>query len=287
MEYQETRAKKLLFKGEKCTVRRGKVDKRKHKHKSKTKPNNQHRSDTNAGGDRDASDGWVPVMTSSDLDGPLAFFFRDELVYVLSLPPQEETQAQAISEVGSMPPVFLILENTSLMEAEPSRIEQVFVGRKSVPATEPTDPEARMHSFKSYTGTYLSADRHGNVECKAVAIGPLEMWTPVLLPERGDGAIALTIRPPGSSEDCFLSVETHKTTGRQLQVHAGASSIGFCQVFTAKCQAALRKKRIVSSNPGIDNDIYSPSANSTKSSKSHTETLLDRREKSKSDRYCK
>ncbi|KAJ2438336.1 hypothetical protein GGF42_008328 [Coemansia sp. RSA 2424] len=188
-----------------------------------------------------------------------------------------------------------------------------------------------MYSLKSFTGTYLAADRHGRVSCNSAAISALEMWTPVLLPDRGDGAVAFAIRPPGSANDQFLSADTSHPAAEHghaeptrptspVRIHAHGIAIGYSQVFYAKCQAALRHKRqqaaaaasaaegaaALSGNFAIDEAAQAkrfqsfqskrlrPAAehsvsdlNSAKQSGKYSEGLLDRREKAKSDRYCK
>ncbi|KAJ1827142.1 hypothetical protein LPJ56_001822 [Coemansia sp. RSA 2599] len=284
MEYQSVKinkVKKLSFKGDK-------KNSAKPSKKSKTK---KHKHDKGVTKQEDeAEDGWVPVTSPSDLEGPIAFYFRDdEYIYTLSLPPQEVSKARILDDKGSEQAVQLVaLNGTSLLEAEPAAVEQVFVGRKSVPATETTDPEYKMHSFKSYAGSYLSATRTGHVSCSAVAIGPLEKWTPILLPERGEGAIALMIQPPGVSEDYFLSVNDPSSGSQKLSVAAKPTSIGFCQVFVAKCQAALRKQRRL---PGsaVESGLYAATQHSSTNDdgQRRAEALLDKRQKSKSDRYCK
>ncbi|KAJ2773287.1 hypothetical protein IWQ57_001366, partial [Coemansia nantahalensis] len=87
-----------------------------------------------------------------------------------------------------MQPAFRALHCATLAAAVPSRVEELFVGRRSVPTTASTQQERQLFSFKSCRGAYLSASSAGNVSCSAAAIGPLEMWTPIFLPEAGDGA---------------------------------------------------------------------------------------------------
>ncbi|KAJ1648055.1 hypothetical protein LPJ64_000591 [Coemansia asiatica] len=286
MEYKAAKinkVKKLSFKGDKKSSLR-------HDKKSKTK---KHRHDIKESKQEDeAKDGWVPITSLSDLEGPLTFYFRDDdLIYTLSLPPREAAQTQSLDSADAEQLVQMVALNdtSSILEAEPAAVEQVFVGRKSVPATETTDPEYNMYSFKSYAGSYLSADRKGHIGCSALAIGPLEKWTPVLLPERGEGAIALMIKPPGVSEDYFLSVENPSSGNQSLAVAAKTTSIGFCQGFIAKCQAALRKHRYLPGSAGAESGPSAASRyNSGQSNdERRAEALLDKRQKSKSDRYCK
>ncbi|ORX68653.1 hypothetical protein DL89DRAFT_268439 [Linderina pennispora] len=306
MEYQSSRSSKLSFKGD--------------KKKSKSKHKRKHKSDKLSGpaaaaSDEAASDGWVPVSSLRDLEGPVSIYFRDESVHVFSLPPRSETQA--LADTSGLLPALYELTDASLATAEPASVEQVFVGRRSVPTATSKDAEANMFSFKSCHGEYLSGSRSGDVTCSAAAIGPLEMWTPVLLPDRGDGAVAFMINPPGSSGDRFLTAEPDKAKKHSVSVSCEGAHIGFCQVFTAKCQAALRKKRTaleavedydpekLTGNAALDEERQAKRFQSFQdghihvSKKSRTEldqakkagryreSLLDRREKVKSDRYCK
>ncbi|KAI8325597.1 hypothetical protein GQ54DRAFT_308312 [Martensiomyces pterosporus] len=314
MEYQGVKGKRLSFKSSK-DPKRSKGGKSPSKHRSKK----QHRADKESECQRVA--GWVPVSSLSDLEGPLSIFFRDEYVHIFSLPPKEETQA--LADTSEQPPAFYAIEDASLAEAEPSGVEQVFVGRKSVPTAGPADAEGKMYSLKSCTGKYLSASRHGKVMCSAPAIGPLEMWTPLLLPDRGDGAVAFMISPPGTTGDRFLGAEPqdreHSTsTQRRIAANANADATGFCQVFTVKCQAALQRKRRAAADADdeldtdkLSGDVASDEAKQAKRFQSfqggrvhlskrssaeldearesgkYREGLLDRREKMKADRYCK
>ncbi|KAJ1966467.1 hypothetical protein GGI12_000042 [Dipsacomyces acuminosporus] len=248
MEYQSVKGKKLSFKGDKRS-KQGKKDRPSSgKDRSKTKRRQRAGSEDEC---RSSGSGWVPISSLKDLDGPIAIYFRDEYVHVLSLPPKDESRA--LADKGSQPPALYEIEDGSLTDAEPSAVEQVLVGRKSVPMAGPNSAESEMYSFKACTGAYLSADRYGKVTCNAVAIGPLEMWTPVLLPDRGDGAVAFMINPPGTADDRFLSAEPQeplpsadstRNKRRRIGINTSATATGFCQVFTVKCQAALQRQRM-------------------------------------------
>ncbi|KAJ2893082.1 hypothetical protein GGI21_005477, partial [Coemansia aciculifera] len=194
MEYREARSKKLSFKGESTSSKRS-ADSGATKRKAKKK---RHR-DTEG-----AATGWGFIESLDDLEGPIALYHKDEqLAFVLAMPSREESLARAESSEQTL--LLHALSNESLADCVPSSVEQVFSVRRSVPTAGPADAEAAMYSLKSFTGTYLAADRHGRVSCASAAIGALEMWTPVLLPDRGDGAVAFMIRPPGATTDQFLS----------------------------------------------------------------------------------
>ncbi|KAJ2755723.1 hypothetical protein GGI19_001394 [Coemansia pectinata] len=329
MEYREARSKKLSFKGEAKSAKRvangssssGVPTKR------KSKKRNRELED----GKCCSAAGWVPVESLDDLEGPIALYHRDEQLHILAIPSKEEIQARA--DTNEQVPALYALDSASLMESEPLSVEQVFAVRRSVPMAGPADAEAAMYSLKSFVGTYLSADRHGRLSCASTAIGALEMWTPVLLPDRGDGAVAFMTHPPGVSEDRFLSADTCNTATESgcavvtasalpVRLHALGTSIGYSQVFFAKCQAAIKQKRQqaiaataadsavgavpLSGNLAADEAAQAkrfqsfqggrprPTAernmsdlDSAKQAGKYGEGLLDRREKTKSDRYCK
>ncbi|KAJ2488945.1 hypothetical protein IWW37_004373 [Coemansia sp. RSA 2050] len=328
MEYREARSKKLSFKGEaKCTKRDASSSDNSAPAKRKSKKRHREPKDEVPHG----AVGWVPIESLDDLEGPIALYHRDEQLYILATPPKDETRAQV--DMDEQAPALHALGNTSLMESEPQSAEQVFAARRSVPMAGSSDAEAAMFSLKSLVGTYLSADRHGRVSCASAAIGALEMWTPVLLPDRGDGAVAFTIHPPGLSEDRFLSADTSNTatgsshvalakSAQPARLHASGTSIGYSQVFFAKCQAAIKQKRkqataetaadrdlgavLLSGNLTADEAIQAKrfqsfqggrprpavghsmsGLSSAKQAGKYSEGLLDRREKTKSDRYCK
>ncbi|KAJ2739595.1 hypothetical protein GGI20_006082 [Coemansia sp. BCRC 34301] len=245
------------------------------------------------------------------------------------MPCKEEALVRAGS--SEQEPALYALSNESLMECQPTSVEQVFVVRKSVPNAGPADTETTLHSLKSFTGTYMAADRSGRVTCASTAIGALEMWTPVLLPDRDDGAVAFKIRPPGSANDVFLSTDASNSVTEHrhtesikstppVRVHARGTAIGCSQVFFAKCQVAHRQQRqqaaaaavaasaadgavALSGNIVADEAAQSrrfqsgrphqsasscmSDLSSAKQAGKYSEGLLDRREKAKSDRYCK
>ncbi|KAJ2004660.1 hypothetical protein GGI04_002027 [Coemansia thaxteri] len=347
MEYREVRSKKLLFKGDPATGAKRKADSRISATKRKSKQNHYEPGASKSASSADAANpatGWVFATSLEDLEGPIALYHRDEQLHVLALPSKEE--ALTLADLGDQPPALYALGGRalSLVESEPSNVGQVFAVRKSVPTARPSDPEGAMVSLKSFAGMYLSADKCGRVACSSAAIGALEMWTPILLPDRGDGAVAFMIRPPGTAEDRFLSAgtrdatstmaatgteaaaETHSTlpslTIPAAGVHANGKAIGYSQVFFAKCQAAIKQKRqtaagvegdtTTSAGVSLTGDVGADEAaqikrfqglpgkrprpanergtldlDQAKLAGKYSEGLLDRREKTKSDRYCK
>ncbi|KAJ1820049.1 hypothetical protein GGH91_000325 [Coemansia sp. RSA 2671] len=293
MEYREARSKKLSFKGEaKCAGQGANSSNSDASAKRKSKKRHRESKDEVSHG----AAGWVPVESLDDLEGPISLYHRDEQLYIIATPSKE-----AQVDLNEQAPALYVVGNASLMESEPLSAEQVFAARRSVPMAGPADAEAAMFSLKSFAGTYLSADRHGRVSCASAAIGALEMWSPVLLPDRGDGAVAFMIHPPGLSEGRFLSADTGNTAAESSQggmakstqparLHASGTSIGYSQVFFAKCQAAIKQKRFQSIQGGRPRSAVGhgmPDIGNAKLAGKDSESLLDRREKAKSDRYCK
>ncbi|KAJ2499756.1 hypothetical protein GGH96_003267 [Coemansia sp. RSA 1972] len=221
MEYQESKKTKLAFKSNKRKETSSPY-KRKHKksssHKSKPEAKPE---DTRT---------WVPISSESDLSGPLVFYHSGPRIHTLSISVLDSSTSIA----------FYPQPNTTIEDAEPSRVEQVFVGRVSVPGN--SDINARR-SFKSCRGSYVSAGRDGSVECGAMAIGALEMWTPVMVQDcEHKGAVALKMYMPGSDDVRYLSIAEHdpkdpNVPGTHVEAHAHATSIGPRQTFIAKHQA--------------------------------------------------
>ncbi|KAJ1765271.1 hypothetical protein LPJ62_003154 [Coemansia sp. RSA 2167] len=219
MEYQETKKTKLAFKSNKRKASSG-SDKPKRKSKSSL-----HRSKPIV--DSTPSRTWVPISSESDLSGPLVFYHSDTTIHTLSLSSLDSSSLIA----------FYPQPSATIEDVEPSRVEQVFVGRVSVPGN--NDINARR-SFKSCRGLYVSAGQDGSVECGAAAIGALEMWTPVLVQDcEQKGAVALKMCLPGSDDVRYLSIAAHDPNepGTHVEANAHATSIGPRQTFIAKHQA--------------------------------------------------
>ncbi|KAJ2659102.1 hypothetical protein IW148_004395 [Coemansia sp. RSA 1199] len=223
MEYQETKKTKLAFKSNKRKATSN-PDKPKRKstsssHKSKPKPKPV---DTRT---------WVPIRSESDLSGPLVFYHPGPCIHTLSIPSSSLDSSNSIA--------FYSQPNAAIEEIEPIRVEQVFVGRVSVPGN---NDVGTRRSFKSSRGLYVSAGRDGRVECGAAAIGALEMWTPVMVQCEHEGAVALKMCLPGCDDVRYLSIGTQepqdpKEPGAHVEANAHATSIGTHQIFIAKCQA--------------------------------------------------
>ncbi|KAJ1918653.1 hypothetical protein H4219_002456 [Mycoemilia scoparia] len=265
-EYSVSRGSKLKFKGEKKKKKKGS----KSKHSDRSKSNN----------DNDNAEGWVPVECLDDFEGPVVFYFRDSNPRILSLPPDfadggSNAGGGGIGSINNRQsllayPLSHESAETQVEDAEPTAVEHVFIGQRTIVAREKEDPNIPLpttFTFKTSRGQYLSADRLGFVTSDAPAIGPLEVWTPVIRKdEAGVGAVSLMTEASGKER--FLSIGISKDqdpeqTGKKdshipVGVRADSDSIGFRETFYVKCQAQNRKARIKSSKDksGNEQDVF-------------------------------
>ncbi|VDC06628.1 unnamed protein product [Peniophora sp. CBMAI 1063] len=151
-------------------------------------------------------------------------------------------------------------------------------------------------------GKFLSCDKHGLVSADRDARGPQEEWTPVVLE---DGMVAFQ-----NIYEKYLSVD--EVAGGKLELRGDADTVGFNERFWVKIQSKYKKEANEEERkskegllgPSMDeagtNKIYQAwgagrSVVSEKDKKDLkkakkegklAETLLDRRQKLKSDRFC-
>ncbi|KAG0359911.1 hypothetical protein BG005_011882 [Podila minutissima] len=278
-EYKVNKSK-LSFKGESKT-----------KKKKRKAENPADEEDSNAN-----ADGWVHVKALSDLGGPIFLSFSSDPPTSLSI---DDKSTKVIMRPIESDSPSSSSSATSLDQAEPTVVQQVFVATML--------PDSDRMTLKASNGRYLSSDKFGIVSADTEAIGMQEEWTAILKPEE-NGGIALQ-----NHYGKFLSVDevAAERPGSSLgfQIRADSEVIGFCELFQAKIQAKYRKKakktkevqiatkdyefeqsrkfqtwnhgRIVVS----DRDIRE--LDKAKKQGRFSEALLDRREKVKSDRYCK
>ncbi|KAF9298263.1 hypothetical protein BGZ74_009453 [Mortierella antarctica] len=278
-EYKVNKSK-LSFKGESKT-----------KKKKRKAENPADEEDSNAN-----TDGWVHVKALSDLGGPIFLTFSSDPPTSLSI---DDKSTKVIMRPIESDSPSSSSSATSLDQAEPTVVQQVFVATML--------PDSDRMTLKASNGRYLSSDKFGIVSADTEAIGMQEEWTAILKPEE-NGGIALQ-----NHYGKFLSVDevAAERPGSSLgfQIRADSEVIGFCELFQAKIQAKYRKKakktkevqiatkdyefeqsrkfqtwnhgRIVVS----DRDIRE--LDKAKKQGRFSEALLDRREKVKSDRYCK
>ncbi|KAF9321502.1 hypothetical protein BG003_001624 [Podila horticola] len=276
-EYKVNKSK-LSFKGESKT---------KKKKRKAEKPADEEDSNANA-------DGWVHVKALSDLGGPIFLTFSSDPPTSLSIDDKSKVIMRPIesdSLSSSSAP--------SLDQAEPTAVQQVFVATMI--------PDSDRMTLKASNGRYLSSDKFGIVSADTEAIGMQEEWTAILKPEE-NGGIALQ-----SHYGKFLSVDevAAERPGSSLgfQIRADSEVIGFCELFQAKIQAKYRKKAKKTKEVQIATKDYEfeqsrkfqtwnhgrvivseqdvRELDKAKKQGRFSEALLDRREKVKSDRYCK
>ncbi|KAJ2765986.1 hypothetical protein IWQ56_003888, partial [Coemansia nantahalensis] len=154
MEYHDAKGTRLAFKGtaKQQSARRAK--------KAQRKPRPRHGD--SAADDGKPQSGWVLASSPDDLVGPVVFCHRDSDggLHALAVPTADE--ALALPGTREMQPAFRALHCATLAAAVPSRVEELFVGRRSVPTTASTQQERQLFSFKSCRGAYLSASSAGN-----------------------------------------------------------------------------------------------------------------------------
>ncbi|KAJ1967918.1 hypothetical protein IWQ62_001557 [Dispira parvispora] len=250
---------------------------------------------------------WVPVESLADFEGPTSIFFNSEPVRCLVAVDDSETlQAQWALDDADQP-------FDATKSAYPTSLQQVFIVRL-IPNT---DSGIRSHasstsksvSIKTSNGHYVSCARDGTVVTDSMAVGPQEMWTPILRP---DGVSFQSIY------DSFLTlpIDTQTEGSRKsLTLCCTDDGIGFRQVFDVKCQSQLRDKRKLeddAQDASLGGDLEKLERDQIRKyqgwgggGRSHPVTtvdpelkrarktghvagaLLSRREKLKSDKYCK
>ncbi|KAG0320329.1 hypothetical protein BGZ99_004573 [Dissophora globulifera] len=287
--------KKLSFKGEST-----KTKKKKRKAEDEGV---EEESNSNA-------DGWVPIKALTDLGGPIFLTFSSDPPSCLAIDDKSKVVMRPLESLSGDAGDD---ENPSLQPAsfdiaEPTTVNQVFVVTMI--------PDSDRLTLKAYNGRYLSSDKFGIVTADAEAIGMQEEWTAVIKQNEEEGGICLQ-----SHYGKFLSVdEVASTEGRigskglgastaGFQIRADSETIGFCELFQAKIQAKYRKKAKKSGDVKIATKDYEMEQSRKFQTWNHgrvivseesmkglrqakkegrfSEALLDRREKLKSDRYCK
>ncbi|KAF9919380.1 hypothetical protein BX616_005423 [Lobosporangium transversale] len=259
------------------------------------------------------ADGWVPVKSLNDLGGPIFLTFSSDPPSCLAIDgntskvimrPLEASQPETEDDGDAPgPPAKPI----SFESAEPTAVNQVFVVTMI--------PDSDRLTLKTYNGKYLSSDKFGIVTADAEAIGIQEEWTVLIKADEEEGGICLQ-----SHYGKFLSVDEVAAmesqgrgggngSGLGYQIRADSDAIGFCELFQAKIQARYRKKAKKSNEMKISAKDYEleqsrkfqtwnhgrvivsneslKELNKAKKEGRFSEALLDRREKLKSDRYCK
>ncbi|KAJ1961823.1 hypothetical protein H4R35_007409 [Dimargaris xerosporica] len=246
---------------------------------------------------------WTPVATVSDLKGPVSLFFNSQPIRCLAVDADHgvvrgvSVQTDDGTQVDSLP------------MAQPSAVQHVLVAqrvRNTGSTTKSADAELK-YTFKAFDGKYLSCDADGAVTVDQLAAGPREMWTPIM---RESGTSLQSVY------GTFLTIgfdPQHESSPAPWTVDCKADQIGFCQAFVIKCQTRRRSQASPDPNAVVSAPMDTASneqATRKRYQSGHTshlslatdydqavkrarrdgklaEALLDRREKQKSDRYCK
>jgi protein FRG1 len=248
------------------------------------------------------------VTSLDDLIGPIYIIFNDDPPLCLAV--VEETHQLYLS------PTHIDASENRLQMLEPDHVTQVFIGQRI--------STSGGFSIKSVEGKYLSTDKFGVVSCDKEAVGPTEEWQPIL---REDGIAWQSVygkflsvdlkesNQDNTQEKARATEATMSGRGRIRtmsgpRLRADAETITFTEVFIIKCQAELRKrKRTTPSTTELVEDIQTFAQEQARRYQSGkvihlteeeerelkrarrqgqlAQALLDRREKSKSDRYCK
>ncbi|KAI1315089.1 hypothetical protein EDD11_001331 [Mortierella claussenii] len=289
--------KKLSFKGDSTKTK-----------KKKRKADNEAQEEESGSN----IDGWVPIKSLTDLGGPIFLTFSSDPPSCLAIdekssritmrPLEAPSQSNpADDEDDDDGPGPMPAAKVSFNNAEPTAVHQVFVAALI--------PDSDRLTLKTYDGRYLSSDKFGIVSADSEAIGIQEEWTAIIKADQEEGGICLQ-----SHYGKFLSVDEvaaveSRGAGSGFQIRADSEVIGFCELFQAKIQAKYRKKIKKSNDVKIATKDYELEQNRKFQTWNHgrvivsnenlgdlkkakkegrfSEALLDRREKLKSDRYCK
>ncbi|XP_018323246.2 protein FRG1 homolog [Agrilus planipennis] len=256
-EYEKVRTGKLLLKGEK-------EKKKKRKHKSQ-KPKQQPKVDIDA----IQHGNWWKTKTVEDIKGPVAIEFGKH-TYIKALDNGLFTLGAPHSD-GEGPYPEEILTAIQINE--------------------------RKIALKSGYGKYLSVDKNGAVVGRSDAIGSKEQWEPVF--ENGQMALS-------AYTDCFISI--HSKDDSVIALSKVASKDEILQIRSQTIKEHNPLKDVPTEEQGSLEEIEvnyvrkfqkfqdkrlrictedKGALESAKSSGTLHETLLDRRSKMKSDRYCK
>ncbi|KAI8984151.1 FRG1-like family-domain-containing protein [Mycotypha africana] len=221
---------------------------------------------------------WVRADSIEDLAGPL--FITHPSDPPISFTVDEDDRFLAYPLPG--------LYDSPESPPEPTIMQQVFIGSRIIGSSD-------GFSFKSCNGKYISSDKFGVVTCQSEAIGGQEEWKPVLT----DAGIAFE-----NVYKKYLMID--EVAGGGVRIRADADDVGYCETFRVYCQARFKykpktKKKDKGENIGSEigkkfqsygRNIIRSESDKRDLKKARTEgrlaeALLDKREKAKSDRYCK
>ncbi|KAI0064479.1 hypothetical protein BV25DRAFT_1881704 [Artomyces pyxidatus] len=277
----EVRSSKLKFKGDKV--------------KKKRKREDGEGSSKRRRGDEEDQDPetWVQPDQASEIRGPTFIFHPSDPSPIcvnfdstrnrIMLHPLDKDQTE---ETKDRP----------LVERIPTEVSQVWVTTRVAGS-----PTINLRTGVG-EGKFLSCDQHGLVSADREARGPQEEWTPVVLE---DGMVAFM-----NNYEKYLGVD--EVAGGQLQLRGDSENVGFAERFFVKVQSQYKreaheeekKKEGKLTNPSMDEASTNKTFQAWGAGKSVVsgvdkkelkrarkegrlaETLLDKRAKLKSDRFC-
>lgn len=170
----------------------------------KKKKKRRHDEDEEEAGPRD---GWVNVDSLEDFAGPVFIVTSD--------------RSKCLAVFGEGESAKLSLQRVTPREEgelEPDQVVEVFLAQPVASNTV---------ALKTNMSRCLSSDKFGLVSIQGEAVGPQEEWIPVF---REDG-----VAFQSAVHEKFLKAET--ATG---VLRADSETVGFCEVFTVRCQAARK-----------------------------------------------
>ncbi|KAI0256973.1 FRG1-like family-domain-containing protein [Lactifluus subvellereus] len=274
---------RLKFKGEKSKK------KRKHDDDNDVEGTSSSHRRRHYAQDDEGPEQWAHPDQATEIRGPTFIFHpSDPLPICISF--------DATRNRIALHPLEKVEDGGSILERTPSEVSQVWVITRVAGAS--------TVNLRTGTGEgkFLSCDKHGLVTADREARGPQEEWIPVVLE---DGMVAFM-----NIYEKYLGID--EVAGGQLALRGDSDAVGFQERFYVKIQNKYkqeaheeeRKKGGALDLPSTDekstNAIYQAwGAGRSVVSKGDkkelkrarkegrlAETLLDRRSKLKSDRFC-
>ncbi|XP_027208810.2 protein FRG1 [Penaeus vannamei] len=262
-EYSKVKIGKLKLKGEKS--------RKKHKSKKRKAEEGDGGSSSTSTHESDKADhgGWWSITALHQISGSVAVQLGGAPIYVRALDNGLFT-AGAPHDQGDGP------SPEEVLTAVPAGDDRI--------------------AFKSGYNKYLGVDGAGRVVGRADAIGPREMWQPVFQ----EGKTALL-----AANDCFLGIDdddnvvaVSTTAGPDQMVNIRSSTLRECdkpkeipeeergKLLDVEVNYVKKFQKFQDKRLKINKDGVAELRSARSEGKLH-ETLLDRRQKMKADRYCK
>ncbi|KAJ3193382.1 hypothetical protein HK101_004936, partial [Irineochytrium annulatum] len=220
----------------------------------------------------EVTEGWVDVKVAEDLNGP---------IMILS-PTSEPPSALNSTDMNVL--TFKPLHPSPDSQFEPDHVGQVFLATHL--------PTGKL-SLKSAFDKYLSADRFGVVTCTTDAVGPREEWE-VVMRDDGcafqagekflcdeEGVVRCDSEKIGFRESFRVRCQAqNRASAKKRKAAAGADAVRLEEDQLKKFQSWGNGRRVLSREDTIE-------LQAAKKRGQLNEAMLDRREKIKSDKFCK